>query len=109
MLDVKDEEYLAEVRSKADALGKEARAELEKSLSYLEHYRNDTCVCELYRDFAPLSFRFFLYGPEDQHGLRKKWFDGGVIYYAGKESGAQAPQLSVSLDTSGKTRWEVHT
>jgi hypothetical protein len=36
-------------------------------------------------------------------------YNGGVIFYAGLESGAGAPQFSVSMDTSGEARWEIHT
>lgn len=107
MLDVKNQKYLDEVRAYADSRGEAVRAELEKSLGFLEHYRNDTCVCELYRDFAPHSFGYVLYGPEDKDGVRPHWLTGGVIHYAGEEGGSGAPQYSVSL--SGKTheRWEV--
>ena len=112
MLKVMCEEHLAAVRAHADALGAQARQSLEEQLSYLEHFAGDTCECELSKDFAPWSFSFVLYKVlEGQE--RRRWFNGGLIYYGPRESGVGAPQLSVSLnvftDAGAKARWEVHT
>ena len=109
MLDVKDEKYLESVRAFADTLGPEVRAQFEGKLEYLAKYRGDTCVCELYKDFAPQSFSFVLYGPENEDGLRKPWFNGGLIFHSGSTSGAEYPVLAVDLSGDTKPHWNVHT
>lgn len=115
MLEVKCEDHLKSVRAFADTLGPEVRKQLEDKLSYLEHYRSDTCLCDLYADSAPHSFLFTLYGPSKDDGARDHWFTGGLIFYGPHQSGVGGPQYSVSL--AGATgqpeardaRWEIHT
>jgi hypothetical protein len=114
-LEVKCTEHLAKTRAFADTLGAAAREQLESKLSYLEHYRNDTCVCELFSDSTPHSFYFNLLGPAKDDGSRERWFNGGLIYFGPHETGVGGPQYSVSLAgaTGGAeantARWEVHT
>ena len=56
-------------------------------------------------DFAPRSFCF----------TRKKdncfCGNGGIIFHSRKDGfgSGKEPTFSVSLDDSGKTRWEIHT
>ncbi len=113
MIEVKCGPHLEKVRAFADRVG--AREELEATLSYLENYRGGECLCVLYHDLAPHSFGFELLGPEREDGSRNCLFNGGVIYYGPGESGASAPQYSVSLAgalggaEAKKHRWEVHT
>ena len=82
------EEYLAEVKAKAEE--KSALADLEKCLAYLANgtdggdVKNTKCV--LYRgiDDGPLSFEFTMM-KRDEGGEYQPWFDGGIYfqYYQG--------------------------
>jgi hypothetical protein len=65
--------------------------------------------CLLFPDFAPLSFTFMMQMRNAETGEYEDWFNGGLIFYEGKESGAGAPQLSVTLSGRSDSRWEVHT
>src|SRR5436309_7482900 len=73
---------------------------LEESLNYLSEYSDGTAECHLFSDFAPNSFSFSM----QKNG--KVWFCGGLIFYEGAESGASAPQLSVTLSGRKDSRWE---
>lgn len=114
MLEVRCEDYLTKVRAFADSRGPGIRRQLEAKLTYLEQYRDGTCLCDLYRDLAPHSFGFTIYGPAKADGERDHWLTGGLIFYEPRQSGVGGPQFSVSL--SGATglegeqpRWEIHT
>jgi hypothetical protein len=107
VLEVNDEAYLASVRAFADSVG--AREQFEKKLEYLATYRDGTCVCKLYKDFAPHSFEFVLMGPEKPDGTRERWFNGGLVLHAPHSTGAGAPEFSVTLNPQDHYHWEVHT
>jgi len=102
MLVIRCQDYYEQVckEAEADGTGDALRAAL-KDLERLSQGR----VCKLFHDRAPRSFYFHMMN-KDGETLA---YNGGVIYYAGTESGAGAPQFSVSLDASGKARWEIHT
>lgn len=108
------EKRLEETRAFADRCGPEVRALFEEKLAYLEHFRDDTCVVELRADFAPYSFDFTLWGPEED-GQRSVWLSGGLIYFGPGESGVGGPQYSVDLEaatgaaSANQHRWNVHT
>lgn len=109
-LEVVDPKYLEAVRSFADTLGPAVRVQFEEKLKWLAEFRDNTCHCKLFKDFAPYSFNFLLYGPTTaaEPEERPIWFNGGLIYYGGG-SGAGAPQYSVSLSSDESSRWEIHT
>jgi hypothetical protein len=109
MLVVHCEAHLANVRAHADSLGKEIREQLEGKLSYLEHYRDDECVCELMVDFAPYSFAFNMLGPVKADGSRDHWFNGGLILHNAGSTGVEFPVLSVTMSPQDKPHWSVHT
>jgi len=109
------EDYLAEVRTKADELG--LRDNLEAKLKYLAEYAcNDedpnATICVLGTDFAPLSFSFTMFRavtPKDVlDEPREYWFNGGLIYYNSGETGAGAPQLSCRIGELN-AGWSVNT
>jgi hypothetical protein len=110
MLNIQCEEYLAKVREEADKIG--MRAKLEEQLAYLDGYAGrDETRCDLYKDFAPLSFGFTMYkksksGPFEGEYLR--WFNGGCIYYGPTDMGVGEPQLSVRL-VAGEAGWSINT
>jgi hypothetical protein len=112
-IEIKCETHLQQVRDFADTLGKEVREDLEKNLSYLEHYAGDTCVCELFWDMSPRSFTFQLYKIQGEERVR--WMNGGLIFYQPRETGVGGPQFSVDLGAvfgskeSEKPRWSIHT
>jgi len=109
MLEVKCVDHLAAVRKYADSLGAAVREQLESKLAYLEHYRNDTCVCELMVDFAPYSFYFNMMGPTKPDGSRERWFNGGLIHHAARSTGVGSPEYAVTLDPQDAPHWNVHT
>ncbi len=98
---------LEEARQHADKLGADIRAQLEGRLEYLEHYAGDTCVTELYTDWAPYSFGFDIYKLKDSERIH--WFTGGLIFHRGKSNGVDFPELSVVLDPQDKPHWGIHT
>jgi hypothetical protein len=105
MLEVQDQEYLAEVRAFADKIGK--RDDLERSLERLGGYRDVPVRCRLFRDFAPYSFGFvveFLRGDKWVFG-----YNGGLIYHGAHDRGGDggAPTFSVNLVPADG--WRVHT
>jgi hypothetical protein len=114
-IEIRCADRLQKARDFADKLGPEARKSLEDQLTYLETYRNNTCLCELYPDFAPHSFGFNLMGPVKNDGSRDRWFVGGVIYYGPSETGVDGPQFSVDIEAvagnpeAQKPRWKVNT
>lgn len=108
MLDIQCADYLAKVRAYADEQGSVIRAQLEEKLAYLEHYRNDECVCVLHHDLAPYSFAFTMLSPE-REGKREVWFQGGLICHAPNSTGAGFPELSVTLSPQSTVHWQVHT
>lgn len=81
-------------------------ASLEDALKYLEapHFGAE-CDVNLFADFSPHSFYFEIY----PKGGSDRWMNGGVIFYAGKESGVGGPQFSVTLSGNTHPRWEIHT
>lgn len=59
--------------------------------------------CELFKDWAPLSFAFRVFRGADY------WFNGGLIFHGSHDNGGDggAPTLTVSL--SPANGWSVHT
>jgi len=132
MLNVKCEEYLAEVRKKADEMG--IRDRLEKQLEYLAQYacvveddgpptkgdlwsgpqwpkrlEPDRTECVLMSDHAPLSF-FFHMNRKQPDGSYRTWFVGGVIWFDAGDTGVGAPQFSVRFgEDTTKSDWSIHT
>ena len=104
MLDVRCPEHLEAVRRFADRHG--LRAALEGQLRVLADWPDAVCV--LHSDPAPHSFYFVMVRP-DRDGTARPVFNGGLIFYAGRESGAGAPQYSVTLSGRTDPRWEIHT
>lgn len=130
MLDVRCQEYLEEVRKKANELG--MRELLEEKLTYLDTFgctvsvdgpptkatvweraEHPTCVerersrCVLMKDHAPLSFYFELYS-RGADGEYHFWFNGGMLWFSRGDTGVGSPQFSVRLDNS-QSGWEIHT
>jgi hypothetical protein len=108
--------YFHEVCAKAEKMG--VYESLKKQLDYLDGYAcpdgdKTKTRCTLFKDFAPMSFTFNMDIRDEASGEYKSWFNGGLIFYAGSESGVGAPQLSVSLSRAmGQEKaagWEVHT
>jgi len=114
MLVVQCEEYLAQVRAKADELG--LRKDLEDKLDYLATYacrsrepEDPTYTrCLLFKDFAPLSFEFVMEVKEED-GSYKRWFNGGCIFFGSGDVGFGAPQFSVRVGDDLKAGWSIHT
>jgi hypothetical protein len=104
------QEYLGEVRAQADKMG--MRGSLEKQLEYLATYACHTDLentrCDLFKDFAPLSFGFTMYVKDEKTGEYKRWFNGGCLFYNAGESGVSGPQFSCRLD-SRESGWTIHT
>jgi hypothetical protein len=81
-----------------------------KLLAPLEQLAARGVVIELGKDFAPQSFRFALYVTDkDRPNDRRLLYNGGLIFYAGAESGAGGPQYSVTTSGRSDARWEIHT
>jgi hypothetical protein len=105
MIEVRNQEHLDAVRAFAATLPDPRSAEsLERCLARLEDVASDGGKCVLFKDFAPHSFEFGLL-----HEDGRPWVNGGVIFYAGPESGSGSPQFSVSNSGLKYSRWEVHT
>jgi hypothetical protein len=93
--------------------------QFQKQLDYLGNYaEQEGCsydksigagtICRLYKDFAPHSFTFILYGHKTAFADLKAMFNGGLIYQ-GPTSPANGsfPSLTVSLNKGDG--WFVHT
>lgn len=106
------EDYLAEVKAEAEKLGPEMVKSLEEQLEYLggyaEHGEPGRTRCDLFSDFAPLSFFFRMHVRDKESGEYKEWFVGGVIFFNRGDTGAGAPQFSCRLDSS-EAGWSIHT
>jgi hypothetical protein len=102
-------EYLGEVKVTAEKLGKldSLNKQLEYLGSYACHTDPENTRCDLFKDFAPLSFEFVMY-VKDEAGQYKRWFNGGCIFYNAGESGVGGPQFSCRLD-SRESGWSIHT
>lgn len=57
----------------------------------------------LYKDFAPASFAFTL------RRAGAYLISGGLLFYAGAESGVGSPQFSVTTSGRKDARYEIHT
>lgn len=104
MLVVNCEEYLEKV--KKFATENNILPKLEDVLKYLDEmcWFGNKARCFLYKDFAPNSFEFCLVDENDRPVM-----GGGVIFYAGSESGVGGPQFSVTMSGRTDSRWEIHT
>ena len=128
MLLIRNEDYFHGVKERAEKAG--LLPKLQESLDYLAGYAchngdSTQTVAVLHKDFAPESFSVAVYRriwPKeklDEEAVRANWlafrdayelwFQGGLIFYNPNDNGSGSPQFSVSLDTSGKARWELHT
>lgn len=116
MLVVKSQEHFDKVRAQAETLG--IMDKLQQQLDYLGQYANhtdpDNTRCELYNDFAPLSFSFVMFRKSDScetEVLHKdgyeRWFSGGLIYHPG--STGPDNSFSVELIRRNEPHWSVHT
>ena len=90
--------------------------QLQGQLEYLGNYAcneergKDYTRCDLYPDFAPMSFTFSMFAKDkDKKGEYKFWFNGGLIYQ-GPDVPADGsfPSCTVSFDST-KHGWFVHT
>jgi len=106
--------YLSEVLAKAIGMG--LLQQLLDRLHYLAHYAEERGKQEgfvvrttLWKDFAPLSFRFTHEITRDGETW-ESWFGGGLIY-EGPDVPADGsfPSLTVSVGSDGKPGWRVHT
>jgi len=105
MLDVRCEERFAEVVS--FALENGCMGALLGRLLYLDQYGGDDSRCELYADFAPLSFGF-----AHVRGAGRCWMAGAMIYSGpGRPLGGMAPVLTVALEDGDASQhgWSCHT
>jgi hypothetical protein len=109
MLKVMDADHLAKARAHADSCGAQVREQFEEQIAFLENYQGGVCLCELHKDWAPHSFRFVLLGRENEHGERRRMFDGLLAYYGPHENGVGMPQLSVTLSPSETPHWTINT
>ncbi len=115
-IDDDNKAYYEEVLAKADEIGLEEQ--LQNQLKFLAEYgcwREDGTPgnfnqtrCELYKDFAPLSFGFVMkkLGKDRDYQF---FFNGGLLFHGnhdGHGSGA-FPTLAVTLTKT--TGWSVHT
>jgi hypothetical protein len=109
------EEYLEKVKEFAKQVG--AMDKLQEQLDYLGGYachddpKKEKTRCELCKDFAPYSFRFYMYR-KNKEGKYEEWFNCGLIYSGPRQPlNGSRPALTVSLDPEeGKTHgWSVHT
>lgn len=110
MLDTTNcQEYFDEIVRTAKAAGLQDK--LQETLDYLDNYGGkDKTKCLLYKDWAPLSFRFTMQ-KKNESGAFEHWFIGGVIFHGPHDGYGDGgmPTLSVSLNNSQESRWEVHT
>lgn len=110
--------------------GKVLRKKLAETLNYLNTYAchsasagdplvmkdepEDTGIdrhkthCELFGDFAPLSFSFVM-KVRGEDGKYKYWFNGGVIFHGPHDGfgNGGAPTFAVSLTPT--VGWQIHT
>ena len=91
---VKCEERLREAREYAATLGDTS---LQECLDRLESWERDGRTVHLYRDFAPYSFGFSLYGPDGQLVM-----NGGLLYHG-------SPDRSCAVTFDREHLWQTHT
>lgn len=108
MLVVKNQEHFDKVYTKAVELGLdvELQHQLDWLAAYACHETPEDTRCDLYYDFAPLSFSFVMQRKGDG-GDYKRWFNGGLIYHPG--STGRDVSLSVELSSRKEAHWSVHT
>lgn len=108
MIVVKDHVYYEKVVAEAKKRG--CMEQLQEKLDYLANYAcqedSENTRCELYNDFAPLSFSFVMYRKEVD-GEYERRFNGGLIFHPGATGPDKS--LSVELNPSDKPHWSVHT
>jgi hypothetical protein len=108
--------FLSSVGSQDPSLARRLRDSLRKSLLFMHQYSchkdgggwdlgKHTCV--LYKDWAPLSFRFVMDPPKKQG--ERHWFSGGCIFHGDHDGGGDggAPTFSVCL--TAVEGWSIHT
>jgi len=122
---VEDADYFQKVADAAGSLGLEIVDKFQEMLDGLAAYasgREDLVTrVRLWKDFAPLSFRFLRERAEPtrrsddpQEPDWQPWFHGGVIYSGPLPddpdyvASGLAPALSVSVGDPG-VGWSVHT
>ena len=111
MLNVLCPEYLARVRATATIAHR--IEQLEQQLTYLASYACHTdpehTRCDLYKDFAPLSFSFTMYRRESPDAGYQRWFNGGPIFHGPHDAGGsgEAPTFAVCL--TPEDGWSIHT
>ena len=102
--------YLDEVKASAPAQEIKGNMSLAEMLAYLDTYASHRDTrCQLYKDFAPLSFAFMMQVRKSPEGEFENWFNGGLIFHGTHDGGGNggAPTFSVCLNpTDG---WSVHT
>ena len=99
-LKIKCQEHYDKVVARAKELG--ILDKLQEQLNWLDNFGGEKGSAELYYDFAPLSFVF---SADNGRG----WVTGGgLIFYAGSESGVTG-QLSVTNSGRSDSRWEINT
>lgn len=91
---IKCEERLREAREYAATLGDKS---LQECLDRLRSWERDGRTLHLYRDFAPYSFGFSLYGPDGQLVM-----NGGLLYHG-------TPDRSCAVTFNRDDLWQTHT
>lgn len=83
MIDIRNREYYDQTVEAAKAAG--IYPALQSRLGYLATYAcqddAEKTRCELYQDFAPLSFAFVMKKRDEATGEYKPWMNGGLIYH----------------------------
>lgn len=98
-----DWEYMKNVLDFAKKRG--ILGDFMQRLQYLNDYAGDRSKgCQLSKDFAPFSFNIVML---DAKGGR--WWNGGLIYYGKGDTGVEAPQLSVRIDSDLKEGWNINS
>jgi len=112
---------LDEIFETAAKMGERELMNLQNQILYLSGYachgEDWKTRCDLYTDFAPLSFSFCMFvreAPEDEF---KFWFNGGLIFHGNHDGWGDggAPTFSVSLcglkdsEQGMAGKWQVHT
>lgn len=103
-------EYLAEVKAKAEELGKldNLNEQLEWLGNYACHDDPEHTQCVLYKDFAPLSFEFVMLIKRD-NGEYDHWFNGGLIFHGQHDRGGDGGLPTLSVCLTPQDGWSVHT
>lgn len=115
ILEPETQKLLDEAKAHAKTLGGESARSLEESLEFLEGFQNQKehrTDCRLTPDGAPYSFLWSIYraGEPFRPGEpRYCIYNGGLFYYAGRESGVGSPQFSVTTSGLSHARWEIHS